>query len=183
MLKIAFFRAEAGNIWDRLIGLRTGSEYSHVEFAFSDGTAFSASPRDGRARFKTINFATRAWRLIPVLGVNNNMEMGIKHWCQSINGRAYDWPGILGISIMRSINSPKWYFCSEVLAEGLQEANVLFSLNPAMTSPGTLHTALESWNDAYIWVTDRQESPVPNHHPELCPASGCCRNQPIETSR
>ena len=120
-MRLAFYKAKYGNWWDKIISWWTWGPYSHCELVFSDGEAFSASPRDGGTRFKAIEFVPERWDFIEV-EVRDENEL--REWCKTQDGRKYDWLGILGFifSIRRLDDKDKWY-CSEICFHALSKFN------------------------------------------------------------
>lgn len=121
IMKIAFYKAEYGDCWDKLVALWTWGPYSHCELVFSDGECFSASPRDGGTRFKNIEFVPERWDFLEI-PVRDEEE--IREWCRTQEGRKYDWLGILGfiLTIRRLEDRDKWY-CSEICFHALSKFN------------------------------------------------------------
>ena len=113
-MKVAFYRAEYGTWFDKLIAKITGSEFSHCELVFSNGTCFSASNRDG-VRFAKIDFKEH-WVLIDV-PLTAEQEYAMLAWCTKQVNPKYDWLGVfLGWAGIQQ--SSRW-FCSEICAEAL----------------------------------------------------------------
>jgi len=117
-MRLAFYRAWTSS-WregwqDRLVSIFTLGRYSHVEFVFSDGMCFSASPRDGGTRFKEIHFVPGRWTFVDIPDCN---EDALWKWCSVQQGRAYDWLGLL--SPWFGCQDPYRWFCSEIVAAGL----------------------------------------------------------------
>jgi hypothetical protein len=149
-LRLAFYRADKGKWWDKLIAARTGSRYSHVELVLPDGTCWSASPREGCVRGKRIDLGDGKWDVIGVRLRPDSQIGRMEAFCRQQEGARYDWPGVIsiGLSPLPGIQVPQWWFCSEFVAAALRTGRVLGSLIPHDTRPDQLHLALLGWNDA-----------------------------------
>jgi hypothetical protein len=138
-MQLWFYKAENGNWQDKLISWWTKGSYSHVEIVFSDGMAFSSSPRDGGCRFRKIEYSdhwevisldnrikwlaaeywSKHWQDIPddigPLQFAELYEDEIRKWCESQVGKTYDWKAILGWTFGECDfqDKEKWY-CSEI---------------------------------------------------------------------
>jgi hypothetical protein len=141
---LAVYKADAGSRWDRVIGdwtrdPRLPCQYSHVELVFSDGIAFSSSPRDGGTRFKRIYFDDK-WHMYNLGELTQ--ERAIRAWCASQVPARYDWRGILGFNIPLVDYSLNHWFCSEVTTTAVQIEGLLTELKPIKTSPNAQVAAL-----------------------------------------
>lgn len=131
-MKLAFYKAEHGNIIDKLIGLWTRGPFSHVELLFSDGVSFSSSQWDGGVRFKKIDYSHKErWSFLDIDGIANESE--VKYLANKLRGAKYDWLGIFLYEFLpfNIQNSKKWY-CSEICAH-------LLGLTPCQMSPNKLY--------------------------------------------
>lgn len=112
--RLAFYRAEYGNIVDKTIALWTSSLYSHVEIVVGDDprTAYwySTSPRLLRITKRHINYDPDKWRLIDV---DIDLDRLEKIYNET-KGAKYDFLGILLSEIipLDIHNQNRWY-CSE----------------------------------------------------------------------
>ncbi|GIU80162.1 MAG: hypothetical protein KatS3mg005_3400 [Bryobacteraceae bacterium] len=149
-IRLAFYRAEKGKWWDKLIGVRTGSRYSHVELVLPEGTCWSASPREACVRGKRIDLGDGKWDVIQVRLRPDSHVGRMELFCRDQQGARYDWPGVIsiGLSPLPGVQIPQWWFCSEFVAAALRAGGVLRSLVPHQTRPDQLHQALLGWNDA-----------------------------------
>jgi uncharacterized protein YycO len=135
-MKLAFYHAWTSS-WktgwkDRVISIFTVGRFSHVELVFSNGQCFSSSPRDGGTRFKEINFLSDRWTFVDIKIQNEN---SLRQWCQNQEGKPYDWIGIFGILL--NISHPEKWFCTEVVASGLNFVEgTKFKVN---SSPSSLY--------------------------------------------
>jgi hypothetical protein len=118
-MQVIFYVAKYGTWQDGIVAHWTRGPYSHCELLFSDGMAFSSSPRDGGTRFKQIEFKPHHWDLYP-LSVDGEKEAAIRLWCEGQLGKKYDWLGIFGFVVKNSaIQDPKKWYCSEICANVL----------------------------------------------------------------
>jgi len=116
-MKIAFYKAEKGNIIDKLINLWTGMYgYSHVELVFSDGSSFSSSPREGCVRFKKIDMNDDKWVFVD-LEIDKLVESKMRMQALNFIGRKYDMFGIIFCFIIpiNKQSNDKWW-CSELIS-------------------------------------------------------------------
>ena len=126
-MKLAFYKASKGRLLDKAINLWTGLYgYSHVEIIFSNGEAFSSSPREGHTRFKNIKFSNNKWEIID-LDIPKEKEEQIYLIAKKLEGKRYDWKGIFlhqfigriigwitgDYSIDKFQDKNKWW-CSEI---------------------------------------------------------------------
>lgn len=149
-VRVALYKAGKGRWWDRLIGARTGSKYSHVELVLPDGTCWSASPREGCVRGKRIDLGDGKWDVVEVRLRRDSQISRMEGFCLAQQGARYDWPGVIsvGLAPLPGVQVPRWWFCSEFVSAALGAGNVLRSLVPHETRPDQLHLALLGWNDA-----------------------------------
>jgi len=147
-MKVIFYKAK-GNFFDKLIRWWTSSSfdgdwkksYSHCEILFSSGYMFSASQYENKTRFKYFNEKSTSWDSITVL-TDTEDEAIIQDFCRSINGKKYDYLGILGFVFGNRDHPNKW-FCSEVCTRALKEIGLCYSLKTSRTSPNALYTKLK----------------------------------------
>lgn len=144
-MKIAFYK-DKGEIFDTLVRFWTSSFYeklsfrwrnipSHCELIFSDNIWFSASPRDGGCRYKQIDFDNSKWDFINII-ISEDQEKEVRKFCDSINGKKYDWLGILFTQFLPlSIDETNRYFCSEACSEALQKINLVAGYTSSSLNP------------------------------------------------
>jgi hypothetical protein len=137
-MKLAFYKADKGNWKDKLINVWTGRYgYSHVELLFDENICFSASPREGRVRFKQIKdiYTSGKWNIIEISPLISEQEV-IEN-CNKITGLPYDWIGIFfhqsiifpSIRNKYGIEDPDKYWCSEAIQSVLEQGNIYISPN------------------------------------------------------
>lgn len=112
-IAIAFYKAP-GTWADKFIRVVTGSEYSHCEIIIN-GTAMSASARDGGVRFKEIAVTHEKWDIAPLLCD----EQAVWGWFAAHSGCGYDWAGVLRFVLPFLPQRANQYFCSEACAAAL----------------------------------------------------------------
>src|SRR5690349_1957541 len=100
-MQLAFYRADAGGMFDHIIGAWTHSQFAHVELVFDGSGAdmtralcFSSSSRDGGpkgtggTRFKHIDLTDGKWVLVPVPSTLEQ-EQAVIEWCKEQLGKKY----------------------------------------------------------------------------------------------
>lgn len=143
-MRIAFYRASYGNWVDAVVDWWTGHRgYSHIELIFSDGTSFSASPRDGGTRFKKIVYKPKRWVFFD-LDVSPEQEKMVRAFCKSQVGKPYDFWGALN-TIFHLGTMPGHWFCTNVAITALQKVGRLTTLTPDAVHP----------NGLFCWMSRR----------------------------
>lgn len=122
-MKVAFYRASKGTLLDKIINLWTGSYgYSHVELVFdelyemngSKSMCFSASPREGKTRFKYIDLNDGKWEVYTITD-GYVPEVEAFHRAKKIENKKYDYYGIFFwfvFSFVKKQKNNEWW-CSE----------------------------------------------------------------------
>ena len=132
-MRVAFYYARYGTVWDRFVASYTWGPFSHCEIVFSDGLAFSSSPRDDGVRYKLIeDIGGDHWELFNV-ELDAVREGNVRRWCDGQVGKKYDWVGLV-CSLLA--HNDKW-FCSEVDLVALRVGNLFMDVNPARSSPNS----------------------------------------------
>ncbi len=133
MIKLAFYRAEFGRWYEKLIAWYTRGPFSHVELVFGDRW-FSASPRDGGVRYKNIFAVEDRWEFVEI---EANYEL-IRNWCDTQVGKKYDWRGFFNFVLPIGYSNRKW-FCSEICVAALQRDGLFLDIKPHRVSPNDLY--------------------------------------------
>lgn len=124
-MRAAFYRGTrpgVAGIYNRLVRLVDGSEYSHMEVVFSDGTCASASFMDGGVRFRDpIDFDPAKWDLIDLDPARYD-EAYARQWFVDHEGMKYDWPGNLKFVWHWWPSMPSRRFCTSAGASALRVA-------------------------------------------------------------
>lgn len=117
---LAFYKAEYGNILDKLIAWWTrpnffkfweSATYSHVEMLFSNGESFSSSQRDNGTRWKAIKYDHK-WDFVHIPDVN---EETIKSLCIREENKRYDWVCLFFSNLFPfNIQHHSKWICSEI---------------------------------------------------------------------
>lgn len=132
MMQLAFYKGPAADrrhqLAHRLICLFTGSKYSHVELIIN-GTACSASARDGGVRVKQIDLTSGKWDVIEIGGD----EAAAWDWFATHAGQGYDWAGVARFIVPFLPHKRDQWFCSEAVA-----ASLGFASSAADWTPGEL---------------------------------------------
>ncbi len=108
--------------FDRLVCWwpRSRGRFAHVEFVAdrhgSLGVCWSSSMRDGGVRRKEIDLASGHWVIVSLPFVRRALA---RTWFEGAEGRAYDYPGILGFAIPFVKELRRWLYCSESVAKAL----------------------------------------------------------------
>lgn len=140
-MRIAFYRAKYGDWSDRLIALFTMGAYSHVEYVFSDGVWFSASPRDGGVRYKWIVPKDLHWTFLD-LPVSAEEEDKLRMWCDGEVGCKYDWKEVLRFVLPFLGSDKSRWFCSEIVMAGLHQLGLFKKYKKEEFSPNSLYKLL-----------------------------------------
>lgn len=116
---LAFYIADKGNRWDKIISAIDGSPYSHVELAVpkQDGhqtyyECYTSHQAEGGVRMKRMTLDTGKWVLIPI---KTDIEYAMRVFNKE-KGRRYDWLGLVTTKVKWLPNSSKQWFCSELVA-------------------------------------------------------------------
>lgn len=141
-MKLWFYKSDckSAKMLDKVIGIF--SYYSHVEVQFSDGMSFSSSPRDGGCRFKQIEYNPEHWDIVEV-EIHPQKEIMIRNHCISKAGYKYDYIGALTSILPFCIQKNKKYFCSEIVANILNEHGVLHIGDGCRYSPSELYNKIK----------------------------------------
>ena len=132
-IKLAFKNvAHTWNPYDKIIGVWTNGKYCHVELWFSgdpkNAVCFSARAGSGTT-FKTIDL-TQAFDIVTVTD-DNNLAIKCFNAARKLNGKNYDWLGILGFVLPLGEHDENDRFCSEVCYELLVSQGLLANEVPA----------------------------------------------------
>lgn len=133
-MKLAFYKAEHGNLVDTIVSRVIKSKYSHVEFVFSDGVCASASPREKGVRFKQIDINNGKWDLYDIKP-DLLIEKNVRYWFLTHLGDSYDTLGAIGSGFNLPLYSRHKKFCSLCLA-------IIFKLPNINLNPETLRITL-----------------------------------------
>lgn len=160
MMKIALYRAQAGNWLDTGINwFSGGGGFSHCELVFPDGASFSSTTRDQSVdsvgRFKKdgtrwakdnflgfrqkIDFDSH-WSLVDLPATEAQIAAMMEYANMLLDAR-YDYWGVIrfipGIGILAREHADA-YFCSEAVVEVCHRGDLLNNFNAPMTSPNRL---------------------------------------------
>lgn len=119
-MKIWFYKSDCAGTeaLDRLIGIF--SYHSHVEGQFSDGTSFSASPRDGGCRFKDIDYNPDHWDCIDI-PLHPDIEGKIRLECLKMKDLKYAYCGAVFSATPFCLSIPHRQFCSNLWTNLLRD--------------------------------------------------------------
>ena len=119
---LQFYIAKHGNLLDKMIAwwtapwrMKLNKDFlhipSHVEIEVIEGVGFSASPREGIVRFKSIDFDSGRW--VPVT-IRAELDM---YFVDAVLGSRYDTCGIFCHEFLPlDVQSDTRWWCSEVCA-------------------------------------------------------------------
>lgn len=145
MISIAFYKGE-GKFVDRLIRWWTDGKYSHCELVFPDGQYFSADAWQNKVRYEKVNANQENWDFAE-LDLTAKEELVVREWCDSQEGKKYDYLAILGCQVFRwDIQDKNRYFCSEMLVEALQQIGKLTNFKSCDIDPSELAILVEGSN-------------------------------------
>ena len=120
-IKIHFYKARAGKIGDKIVGLV--SVFSHVELEIN-GVCYSASNRDGGVRSKVIDTSNKqkwvSFDLKKDIDVNRCLL-----YFETVRCQRYDWLNIFFTQIIKvNIQSNNKQICSEFVGNclGLEDS-------------------------------------------------------------
>lgn len=149
-INLAFFKAEYGGLFAKLIKWKTKGIHSHVEMIFPDyvvydekrnrelSLCFSSYEKEGGVRFKFIYLDPKKWDIVPV-EIPDDKPHELMVLASSLTDAGYDWFGIVGFVLPHVPERPDRFFCSEVVVYVLQQAvGILLDLVSYKTSPAQL---------------------------------------------
>ncbi|CAM4100693.1 hypothetical protein PSAR109036_09050 [Psychrobacter arenosus] len=118
---LAFYIADYGKIFDRLISMVDGSRFSHCELVIEeldDGRfdCISSSHRDGGIRRKNIEMNPNHWELVPVMC---DIDYALR-WYNRRKSFKYDYLALIRTVIPGFYNPEYRVFCSEACADMLE---------------------------------------------------------------
>lgn len=135
-MKIAFKKADKG-LLDWTITKWTGGPYTHCIMIFNDTSVFEAAPFKG-CHWKASFIYDLSYDYL-ILNLSDEEETTIKSFCNKVNGRGYDWTGVLLSQIIPlSIDEPKRFYCSELITKCLHKIGLLLDIKPTATNPANL---------------------------------------------
>lgn len=135
-MKLYFYKGK-GKLFDKLIRWWTGGKYSHCELQFSDGISFSADAWENRVRFEVIHYNPANWDCVDVK-LTAKEEIAVRAFCDSQEGKGYDWLGIIGFIFPLVVEDPLRWFCSEVCVEALKMVGKLKGVASRTVHPSSL---------------------------------------------
>jgi hypothetical protein len=147
-MQVAFYKAfqPSATTLDTTVAVLSFGQYSHVELIFSDGMAFSVSPRDKGTRFKKINFNPEAWDILDTPMVKET-EDNIRSLANVFLGYKYDYIGAIFSISPVCIQKDKRFFCSELVTNLLNHCVYYNALGDGCKySPNKLYKELRKIN-------------------------------------
>lgn len=119
-----------------LVRLLTFSKYSHVDYIFEDGSAYSSLPYTGVDYNYDINDVNE------YVEVRVNSREKVERFLLDQRHKAYDWKAIFGIPFGRKWNSKGSWFCSELISAALQNDHHLLKTKHHRITPGDLYNII-----------------------------------------
>ncbi|MGW8169625.1 MAG: hypothetical protein ACWGHH_06440 [Sulfurovaceae bacterium] len=144
-MKIAFYKAfQKKATWlDKLIAIATFGKHSHVEVVFSDGMAFSISPREKVCRFKRIDFNPDNWEFVE-LDMTKKEENYIRAMAYKYLNYSYDYIGAITSATPICLQVNSQMFCSELSTELIRNSQAYKRLKDGCRySPNELYKLLK----------------------------------------
>lgn len=135
------FRFSANKLpFSALIRAATWSKYSHVDLVLEPGLYFGAVPFKGVCKHHK-NYSTE--HLFELALPTNDehsldIQMKIRRWILSQEGKHYDWSGIFGFATHRDWEEEDSWFCSELMAAGINNFFPMFNEEAHRISPRDL---------------------------------------------
>jgi hypothetical protein len=143
MIKLAFYKAQQGNLTDKLISWWTNGLYSHVEIVTGSDTnnllMWTSSAMNGGVRQKKHKYDPTKWEYIDI-DLNLNILLQIYNKTKDCK---YDYLGILGFVLPLQDRENKW-FCSEWVSNVLKCSGDkrLYLKEPSKISPNKLFSIM-----------------------------------------
>ena len=147
-MKVAFYNAEYGRFWDKLVAKWTRGRYSHVELIFDNGLAYSSSPRDAGTRFAKIDLDSPHWDYIDIKDEYINKDVAFLI-AEEHQDKKYDWAGILGFVFIKRWGRQKKWYCSEIVAHILRKSSEKYHFLPKRITPNKLYKLLTLVNASH----------------------------------
>lgn len=138
---IALYRGKS--LISRIIQVINWSPYSHAAWIDPlDGTVIEAWHRGGVTHVKDISTNHTKGTEVEIYSVEGETEeyrQIIRHFLKNQIGAKYDFAGIIGFIIRKNIQRKNKWFCSELIAQAYQNANLpILNLPSNKIYPGML---------------------------------------------
>lgn len=144
----------------------TWSKYSHIDLVIEPGLYFGAIPFHGVGYHKKkYNVEDYFELVLPTDAVNAfDLQLEIRRWILSQEGKPYDYSGILGFAARRDWQEDDSWFCSELMAAGINKYFPMFNEEAHRISPRDLaiHGVLKRLDPAVV-LTRFPESQDSSH--------------------
>lgn len=105
-----------------VVSLCTWSKAYHCELIFSDGQSLVMDPKGCRFEQRAID--PYKWVILPLPEITEDQETTLRNKAQQImqTCKGYDWLGaILGVFLKTDVESPRRWYCSELIAYLLKD--------------------------------------------------------------
>ena len=122
----------------------TRSKFSHVDYIFNDGRAYSSLPKDGVGFNEDINDYIEEYTLeVP-------SKKAVEDFLLLQQGKPYDWRAIISMPFCRCWEEDDKWFCSELICAAIKAGGVeLYNESLDRITPRDLaiHPALKKINN------------------------------------
>ena len=120
-MKILLRFASNKNFASAVVRRFTRSEFSHIDYIFADGRAYSSLPRAG------VGFNTDANDREEYFEIEVKDKKKIEDFLLYYHGAKYDWSAIFGFTFRSEYNDTAAWFCSELITAAIEQDTVLFN--------------------------------------------------------
>lgn len=114
-IKLRFAKNKTFISW--LVRVFTNSQWSHVDYIFDDGRAFSCLPKSGVGFNDDVNDETVTCE------VEVKSKKEVEEFLLSQEGKPYDWKAIVAFLAIRKWHDRDAWFCSELIATAISISN------------------------------------------------------------
>ena len=114
-IKIRF--ASNKTLVSKIVRFFTRSEYSHVDYIFDTGEAYSSLPHTG------VNYNTDSNDVEVMCEVEVESKKLVENFLLSQQGKPYDLTAIFGFIFSRDWQEKDQWFCSELIAAAIQNGS------------------------------------------------------------
>lgn len=136
---------DSGTFAGNLVKWWTCSIFDHVEICLGDRKVIGARPKHGVQVRDISLLESQKWCVCrPAITLTDKDQEAIVHFTMSQIGRGYDFMGLLGFPLDRSIDNPNKWFCSEFVSKAFNKGNypLIPRKSPNMVPPELLY---QSW--------------------------------------
>jgi uncharacterized protein YycO len=118
-----------------MVCLLTCSEFSHVDYIFDNGAAYSSLPSTG-VDYNSDKNDIEQWYELEV-----PQKIIVENFILKQRGKPYDYMGIVGFLFNRTWQEDDKWFCSELIAAAIEYSGLpLFNKRVSRITPRDLYT-------------------------------------------